>query len=155
MQGQADPLVFVQQRRIQDRFADGTGNGIGDRERGDLVAEVVEHPHRVAQQRLRIQVGVGLRLDCAVRRHEIAQIERKRRRAIATRRRRVGNRLVLQLRVLDDMQEIDVDARAIDDAGHRHVGRRKCHRRGDDHAIEQQRAKRAADPSNGGIVGHG
>jgi hypothetical protein len=52
------------------------------------------------------------------------------------------------------MYEVEIDARTID-AGHRHVGRRERHRRGDDHAIAQQRPKRPADSGDGGIVGHG
>ena len=41
-----------------------------------LIAEVVEHPHGVAEQRLRIDIAVLLVLGLAVRRHHVAQIER-------------------------------------------------------------------------------
>ena len=154
MQPELHALVLAAKRRIEDRIPDGAGNRPRDVQCVDAVAEEVQHPHRIAKQRLRVEIGVGGGLDGAVRRHQITQIERERRPSISGGVAGSGNLLVGEMRILQHLEEVEVDARALH-AGDLDVRRRQRHRRIDHHAVTQQRAERPADCGDGGMVGHG
>ena len=67
----------------------------------ELVTEIVEYAHGIAEQGLRIDVAVLLVLGLAVRRHHVAQVQRQRRMLESPGRRLAGKLLILQVGVLD------------------------------------------------------
>src|SRR3546814_12938827 len=83
---------------------------------------VVQDPHRVAEDDLGVQVRLVLVVRGAVTGDQVAQVQRQRRTAVACRVPPAGDLLIPQLGVLDDLEQVQVDARTVD-AGQRPVRR--------------------------------
>src|SRR5205823_1731727 len=77
MQYDLETLELSGKVGMQDRIARCSRHRIDDRKLIDAVAEIVQHPHGVAQDCLGVEVGVFPILNGAVRRHQIAQIQRQ------------------------------------------------------------------------------
>ena len=154
MQHDLQPLELARQIGVEDRVAERTRHRIDDRQLIDAVAEIVHHPHGVAENRLGVEVGLLLILHRAVRRHQIAQIERQRRMAVGGRMALARNLLVLERGVLDRLHQIEIDA-CTADAGNFDIGRGQGDRRAGNHPVEQKGPERAADRGDGGVRRHG
>ena len=140
MQHDLEPFKFVGQVRIEDRVPGRSRDRVLDHQAVDLVAEIVQHAHGVTEKRLRIEVGIGLGFQHAVRCDQIAHIEGERRPAVSGGMALPRNLLVFESRVFHELKQIEVDPASVD-TRHGDIRRRDGHRWVHHHPVEQQRAQ--------------
>ena len=153
VQPQFQFFIFIAQIHIQQNVPHRPGTGLGDFETVQPVAEFMQHPHGIAQQRLGVEVGVNMIFVLAMCRHQITQIERKRWSAIAGRVALTRNFIIGQGGVFQNFHEIEVHM-TFRDARHLHVGRCQRYFHRSLHLVEQERPQGAADGGYGGGTSH-
>ena len=106
---------------------------------------------RVAQHPLAAQIGLDRGLGREHGGQEIVELERERRLAVGAGVPLAGRHLVRQLRLPLDLEEVEIDPRAVD-VGRLDIGRQEGDRHGPLRA--QERAQGPAGALDGPVVGH-